>query len=107
MLSKILVGSCFHPPSGSAVGNFVEVDLDNFIFTITSFDLNGQDKFLNFSGNSSFRGKKGVFHPLLSQSRSTRQFVINQNLFKTAQDSSVIKPLVFVEVFIFDRDSSV
>src|SRR5262245_61256257 len=86
----------------------VDVQRENLLFCVESFDLNRKHRFLNLSAESSFRRQKQVLAQLLGQRTATLDDTAGHNILQTRPSDAVkIDTPVCEEILVFNRRNCV
>ncbi len=102
---EVGVGGRFDAVGGGAVGNLVQVHLENLIFGVGAFDLEGENEFFYFTQKRTFVGENGVFDELLGECRGARDALTFERVDDDGtEETAPIDAVMFVEAAIFDGD---
>lgn len=108
MFVEIGLSGEFNTISIVAVGDFVEVFLEDFVFGVFVFEFDGEDEFFEFADVRTFGSEKSVFNKLLSDGGAAAGNTDVATFVKEgAGKTAYVEAGVFVEFVVFDGESSV
>ena len=100
------LGGSFHAVGGAAVGDFVQIQLQNLVFGECALKAPGQHDFLDFAGKRFFVRERGVFHELLGEraAAAARRAEIHHIAERGAENAAQRYALMGIEGAIFPHD---
>ena len=102
---EIALGGGFDPVVVVAVGDFVEIALDNLLFAQDILDLDGQDRLFDLPGQFFLTGEELVLDQLLGQRGTSFHEMARLDIGDKSTDNGVgVDAVVFEETGIFRGD---